>query len=149
MSSPTYCRAALPLHRAGRAVIPLLLLLGHGSLSVAGLDDLPQQGVLRQMRKVKIMPAHAACLSAARQKSKPRTVCSQSPWQRVSCCYATHETREGESCDPVMVVSLAQIKLRFKIKKKIKSKQTKTKSVHAPPSPPRKTKPKGLSPSVR
>lgn len=61
--------------------------------------------------------ASSCCLSATRQKSKPRTVCSESPWQRISCCYATQETREGESCDPVMVISLAQIKLRFKIKK--------------------------------
>lgn len=135
MSSPTYCRAALPLHRAGRAVIPPLLLLGLDSLSVARLDDLPQQGVLRQMRKVKLMPAHAACLSGMRQKPKPRTVCSESPWQRIPCCYATQETREGESCDPVMVISLAQIKIRFKIKKKL-SKQTKTKSAHHPPLAP-------------
>lgn len=57
----------------------------HDNLSAAGLDDLPQQGVSRQMRKVKIMPAHPACLSAMRQKSKSCTVLSESPWPRVSC----------------------------------------------------------------
>lgn len=94
----------------------------HDSLSVARLDDLPQQGVLRQMRKVKIMPAHPACLSATRQKSKPCTVFSESPWQGISRCHAAQETRERESCDPVTIVSLAQI---FQLRSKIKRKKNK------------------------
>jgi len=80
------------------------------SLGVAWPDDLPQQGVLRQVRK--ITPAHAAWLSATRQKPKSCTVFSEPPWQWRSCCHAAQETREGESCDPVTIVSLAQI---FKI----------------------------------